>query len=153
MRQKCSKKDSSKSHLYSEMFASSQLWQEKPQLWPKAVFYYEWVAVCLTRCCFNWHRAEQLWCMKRCGGRERRAPHYRSLFLLSITPPFRAMEAAGRACQPCEGSRRDKAWAERRAEDVTKSNTRLSQTGGNSLKEDFFNRDEIILHYILWISS
>lgn len=112
----------------------------------------EWWCVS-TRCCFNWLRAEQLWCMRHFGGRERWAPHYRSLFPLFTPPSFGATEAAGRACQPCEGSSRDKAWAERRAADVTKSNSpSCSQTGGNPLKNYIrrlsFCTDKMILTQI-----
>jgi len=88
---------------------------------------------------FNWHGAEELWCTRRCGGGERRAPHYCSLSSHTQTHArlsFGAAEAAGRARQPCDGSSRDKAWAERRAEDVIKSNTpSLSQSWGNPLKK------------------
>lgn len=72
----------------------------------------EWWCVS-TRCCFNWHKGrgalmyEALWRRRETSSSLPRSPP-------PHPPSFKATEAVGRACQPCEGNGRDKAWAGRR---------------------------------------
>lgn len=75
-------------------------------------------------------------------------PH--STLVLSTPPSFGAMEASGRTRQAREGSSRDKAWAERRAEDVTKSSTpSLSQSRGNPLKNGTRRLSVLIVLFLI----
>lgn len=73
-----------------------------------------WMSVS-TRCRFNWHGAEQLWCMRRCGGGERETGSSLPRSLPSLATPRRLQ---GELVSHVRGAAETKA----RAEDVTKSN-------------------------------
>lgn len=77
--EKCSKKERSKSHLSSEMFASSQLWQENLQRQPEAVFHYEWVSPRAAVLIDTGPSSFDVWGVV-VAERERRAPHYHAPF-------------------------------------------------------------------------
>lgn len=73
--------------------------------------------------------------MRRCGGGERRAPHYR-VPPLHILPRSKRRRLWGELVSHVRGT----AETKRGQGDVTKSNAPLiSQTGGNPLKSDINN--------------
>lgn len=86
-----------------------------------------WMSVS-THCCFNWDRAERLWCTRCCGDGERRAPHY--CFLSSLV-------GSDGGC----GGSLSAMWGEQQrhsvgSEDITRSNAPwYSQTEGNPLEK------------------